>query len=129
MQIRTFDILGAEDSELQRFCENPYVIIHLEKIFFDAKTCAFNVVVYYDVSDEPQSVQTCISLFSSSPSALDEMSEIMNDERNFVSSRNEFCAKGGGPIFFSMTYCRKVDETLLREIELEDEYDEGGVLF
>lgn len=129
MQIKTFDILGGEDSELQNFCDDPYVIIHLEKIFFDAKTAAFNVVVYYDVSDEPQSIRTYISLFSSSPLALREMSAIMNDERNFVSSRNEFCARGGGPIFFSMTYCRKVDETLLREIELEDEYDEGGVLF
>lgn len=129
MLVKTFDIIGSEDSDLQRFCEDPYHLIHHEKIFFDAKDCAFNVVIYYDVSPDPLAVRTYVSIFSSSYSDTKLMSSILSDERNFVSSRNEFCARGGGPVFFSMTYCYKIDEELLQEIELGNEYDEGGAFF
>ena len=129
MRVRTFDIIGSDDGELRRFCEDPYIVIHSQKIFFDPKQCTFNVVIYYEVSLDPLDVRTYVSLFSSSRGDIAEMNEIMSDERNVLSSRNEFCAKGGGPVYFSMTYCHKVDETLIKEIELEDEYDEGGALF
>ena len=56
MRVKTFDIIGSDDAVLQKFCEDPYVIIHSEKIFFDAKDCTFNIVLYYDVSPEPMSV-------------------------------------------------------------------------
>lgn len=131
MRVKTFDIIGSDDAVLKKFCEDPYIIIHNEKIFFDAKICAFNIVLYYDVSPEPLTIRTRVALFSSSRGDIAEMNEIMSDERNILSSRYEFCGKGGGPVYFSLTYCHKVDETLVKEIELEDEYeyDEGGALF
>ena len=129
MRVKSFDIIGNDDAALKKFCEDPFIIIHNEKIFFDAKDCAFNIVLYYDVSPEPLAIRTRIALFSSSRADIAEMNEIMSDERNVLSSRHEFCARGGGPVYFSMTYCYKVDEMLVKEIELEDEYDEGGALF
>ena len=129
MRVKTFDIVGSDDAPLKKFCADPFIIIHNQKIFFDAKDCTFNVVLYYDISPEPLAIRTYVSLFSSSRSDLAEMNAIMSDERNILSSRNEFCARGGGPVYFAMTYCRKVDEMLVKEIELEDEYDEGGALF
>lgn len=129
MQVRTFEFIGSEDRILRDFCRDPYIVIRSEKIFFDSKDCAFNVVIYYEVSSEPLDARTCVSIFSSSSKDIQEMNAIMSDERNFIASKSEFCAKGGGPVFFAITYCYKVDKSQIREIELKDDYDEGGVLF
>lgn len=129
MQVRIFDIVGSEDKVLRDFCSNPHVIIRNEKVFFDAKDCIFNIVVYYELSPDPLDVRTNIAVLSSSSSDLAMMNYIMSDERYFVSSRTEFCARGGGPVFFVITYCHKVDKYQTIEFETEDDYNEGGVLF
>lgn len=129
MLVRIFDVIGSDDSMLQKFCSDPYIIIRSEKIFFDSKDCIFNIVIYYEVSPEPLDVRTCISVLSSSASDIVKMNDIMSDERNFVSARTEFCAKGGGPVFFVVIYCHKIPEAQMIEFELENDYNEGGVLF